>query len=154
MRKVFQNKVRKGEGDCCRAAIASLFDREYEEVPVFFPDETQGIELINFFDNEGYNPTFYNRREEECFFPGGRERPSILEVAKHDGGVNGYFYASVPSQTFEDTSHAVIVDTDLNIVHDPNPNQLCLKLKPEDVKKIITVGNWHINLDGKIIEEK
>lgn len=153
MKKVFQKIVCQGKGDCCKAAMASLFDKEYDEIPDFFPDTQQAFNVIKHFESQGYNPTYYNRREEGDLSPKGKRYPSINEVAKHDGGVGGYFYASVPSQTFEGVSHAVIVDTDLNIVHDPNPNQLALKLKPEDVIDIIVVGNWHIDLEGKIINE-
>jgi len=142
MKKVFQNRVCKGTGDCCRAVIASLFDKEMDEVPEFFPDRNQGIELLNYFESHGYNPTFYDRTEGGCLTPDEKRKyPSIEEVAKYDGGIGGYFYASVPSQTFDDVSHAVIVDTDLNVVHDPNPNQKCLNLKPEDVAQIIVIGN-------------
>lgn len=52
---------------------------------------------------------------------------------EYDGGINGFFFASVPSQTFKCVTHAVIINKDLKIVHDPNPNQLALKLKPEDI---------------------
>lgn len=65
---------------------------------------------------------------------------------------NGYFYATVPSQTFPDVSHAVIIDTELKVVHDPNPNQLALKLRPEDVIQVDTVkDDWYINTDGKFV---
>lgn len=45
-----------------------------------------------------------------------------------------------------------IVDIDLNIVHDPNPNQKALKLGPEDVVSVDTVkDDWHISVDGKLV---
>ncbi len=153
MKKVYQENVDKGNGDCARAVIASLFDKELHEVPEFKPDHNQGFELMKFFHSQGYDFCYVNRREDEHILDSGKSCPTIEEVAKFDGGINGYFYASVDSRTFEDTSHAVIVDINLNIVHDPNPNQLCLNLKPEDVKAIITVGNWHINLEGEFVRE-
>jgi len=154
MKKVLQEIVCQEEGDCCRAAIASLFDKSIDEVPRFFPDRDQTLSVIKYFEEQGYEPTFYNRRDKGDFTPDMKKQyPSIEEVAKYDGGVGGYFYASVPSQTFDGVSHAVIVDTDLNIVHDPNPNQLALNLKPKDVIDIVVVGNWHINLEGNFVED-
>lgn len=153
MKKVFQSKVCNKSGDCARAAIASVFGRELYEVPKFKPDHEQAFNIIKFFKENGYDPTYFNRREKGDITPSGKVVPSIEEVAKYDGGVNGYFYASVPSQTFENVTHAVVVDTDLNIVHDPNPNQLALNLEPKDVIDIIVVGKWHINLEGEFVEE-
>ena len=143
MKKILQENINKGSGDCARAVIASLFDKELHEVPEFHPDGSQLWEITKYFKSQGYGVTCYNRR------PG---LPSLEEVAKHDGGVNVLFYASVPSQTYENGSHAVVVDVDMNIVHDPNPNQLAMKLKPEDVVSIICVKNWIINSDGKIVD--
>ncbi len=147
LKKVFQTTVKRGSGDCARAAMATLFGKELDEMPQFFPDRNQALEIMNYFQGEGYEPTYFNRKFDDKKIT----KPTIEEVAKYDGGVNGYFYASVPSQTFEGGSHAVIVDIDLNIVHDPNPNQLALKLKPEDVVDIIVVGDWMIDLNGNIV---
>ena len=152
MKKTYQSKVCNVNGDCCRAVVASLFDKELHEVPEFKSDENQGYELMKFFDSQGYDYSYFNRRPEGYTLDSGVLCPTIEEVAKYDGGVNGYFYASVKSQTFENTTHAVVVDVDLNVVHDPNPNGLALKLKPEDVKGIITVKGWHINFDGEFVE--
>jgi len=33
---------------------------------------------------------------------------------------------SIKSKTFEESLHAVVVDKELNIIHDPNPNDICL----------------------------
>lgn len=57
----------------------------------------------------------------------------IKYIAEHDSGFNGYFIGIVKSQTYDKSTHAVIVDKNLNIIHDPNPNQLALKLTPADV---------------------
>lgn len=142
MKKVLQENVDKGSGDCARAAIASLFDKELNEVPEFFPDGSQLWEITKYFESQGYKAMCYNK------MPG---FPTLQEAAKHDGGVNGFFYASVYSQIYDDTSHAVIVDVDMNIVHDPNPNQLAMKLSPEDVESIIAVKDWYITKEGEFI---
>lgn len=139
MKKVFQERVSDVDGDCARAVIASLFDKELHEVPEFKPDASQGFEIMKYFKSQGYSYSCYNRRN-DC--------PSLEDAAKFDGGINGYFYASVKSQTFENTWHAVVVDIDLNVVHDPNPNGLALKLGPKDIDMIMPVTKWHISKDG------
>lgn len=150
MKKVFQTVVDKGRGNCMQAAIASLFEKELEEVPNFIEFKDSWWTLIDrFYMDNGYKHiTPFNIDE------GGKKRDLELvkNILKHDNGVNGYFYATVPSQTFKDVSHAVIVDTELRVVHDPNPNQLALKLKPEDVIQVDTVkDDWYINTDGEFV---
>ncbi len=152
MKKVYQTIVDKGHGNCMQAAIASLLDFDLDQVPNFIKfKEESSYRMNQFMKMFDYEMTFYDNRNIHPF-PDGRNCPSLEEVAKIDGGVNGLFYASVKSQSFKDVMHAVIVDMDMNIIHDPNPNQLALKLSPSDVEQIICVRDgWHINLDGKII---
>jgi len=133
--------------------MASLFDKELIDMPLFNPDGSQGLEVMKYFKDNGYDYGCFSRREKGHKLQSGVLCPTIEEAAKYDGGVNGYFYASVPSQTFEGITHAVVVDIELNVVHDPNPNELALKLKPEDVISIITTGGWHINFDGEFVDE-
>lgn len=148
MKKVFQTVVSKDNGNCMQAAIASLFDLDLNEVPNFIEFDKDGLgnaqyELLKFLRSKGLDYCHINRSSKRDF-------EELKRIAKFDGGVNGYFYATVPSQTFENIGHAVVVDTDLNIVHDPNPNQLALKLKPEDVEGIVTVTSYVIGKTGKI----
>lgn len=147
MKKVFQRIICNGKGDCARAAIASLFDEEYDNVPDFGNEsedyETSQANLIRkYFESKGYDHISYvNRHPNDTI-------EWFKYVLRYDGGINGLFYASVPSQTFPDTSHAVIVNTELEIVHDPNPNGLALLLGPEDVESVLTVSNFLMDKNG------
>lgn len=147
MTKVFQQRVNQGDGDCAQAALASLFDLCYEEVPDFVSNHVNvnmNSAICKWFRDKGHHPCYMNRLPEED--PG-----RLISIAKFDGGIDGYFYASVKSQTFKSGSHAVIVDTDLNVVHDPNPNQLALNLRPEDVYDILTVSDFYVDVDGQFV---
>jgi hypothetical protein len=147
MKKIFQTIIDKDHGNCMQAAIASLLDLELNEVPNF-------IEFKNDFNNttigwlskKGYSPTYIHkyRHDEEM----------LKRIALFDGGVNKYFYAIVPSQTYKDTSHAVVVDINLNVVHDPNPNQLALLLKPKDVEGILILKDIVIGKTGKLFTKE
>jgi len=162
MKKILQTVVDKGKGNCMQAAVASLFEKELEEVPNFKEfdgrEDTNGhMELYKYMKKFGYY--YSTRRVQKHNFELKKDFPPTDEelefTKKCDGGVNGYFYASVPSQTFDDVNHAVIVDTELNIVHDPNPNQRALKLGPKDVIDVISCNDhWHIDLDKNIIDER
>ncbi len=145
MKKVYQSNVSSDCGDCARAAIASLFDMELLDVPDFLGNHDtipMGLAIMNFHNDRGYKSGYMNRSE----------KPTLQEIAKYDGGVNGYFYAAVDSRTFEGGSHAVIVDVNLNVVHDPNPNGRCLELNPEDIVQILTTKGFIINSDGNFID--
>lgn len=149
MKKVYQTIVDQGNGNCLQATTASILDLELKDVPHFLEfGDKWFIEYWNFFKGHGYDVTEFGAMR--------TKKPTIKEVMKHDGGINGFFVATVYSQTFNDgTTHSVIVDLDLNIVHDPNPNQLALKLEPKDVLSVVMLSSgWHINTDGNIIEEK
>ena len=160
MKPVFQTVVNQGNGNCMQAATASILDLELYQVPNFIEylnsDKTNPhFELMKFLNGLGYD---YSIWTSSYRVEGGLELKQSTEFTKEvlraDGGVNGYFYASVKSQTFDDTSHAVVIDKNMKIVHDPNPNQLSLKLNENDILDIVTCcSNWHIDIDGKLIIE-
>ena len=125
MKKVYQTRISNVDGDCSRAVVASLFDLGLCDVPDFVREhhlKPMNVEVVKFFRASGFNMGYI------------KNSPGLVI----DGcGVNGYFYAIVMSKTFEDTRHAVIIDSDLVIVHDPNPNGLCLGLCGDDILYIL-----------------
>lgn len=137
MIKVFQNKVSEIDGDCMRAVVASLLEKNINDVPNFIEHrEACYIKMDEHLMKLGYDPFFIYDHDYTT--------EQMIELAKLCGGVNGYFYASVPSQTYKDGSHAVVVDVNLNIVHDPNPNQKALSLKPSDVQYLLIMRDIKI----------
>jgi len=146
VKKVYQSKVSNVHGDCARAVVASLFELRLREVPKFFPDDQQAYKLLKYFQSRGYNPSVFGRK-----LPGDKG-PTLKEVAKFDGGVNGYFYGSVSSQTY-DCMHAVVLDKNLNVVHDPNPNGMCLGMGGDYVIDIWTMDDWIIDLNGNFVND-
>lgn len=153
MNKVYQTVVDPGKGNCMQAAIASLFNKELNEVPNFIElGDEWFLSMDKYYRDNGYpdvTPFHINRGSKK------REVEFVKTVLKHDQGVNGFFYAVVPSQTFKGVTHAVIVDTNLNIVHDPNPNGKALELGPRDVISVDTVReDWHISIDGELVIKK
>lgn len=149
MKKVYQEIIDKGKGDCARAAIASLFELELHEIPNFIELHSdkypQSLHIIEFMENRGYSPSFVNRQFHETI-------DEFKKILYFDGGINGYFYASVPSQTFSGSSHAVIIDKDMNIVHDPNPNHKALGLNSEYIINVLTVTDFYIDTDGFFVK--
>ena len=123
MIKVYQTRISNTDGNCAQATIASLLNLKLKDVPDFVRNhhiKPMNTEIIKFLKSKGFN-TQYSKP------------PKVIR----DKGINGYFYAIVRSQTFNNTQHAVVIDKNLNIVHDPNPNGKCLKLKPTDIVQIL-----------------
>jgi len=143
MKKVFQTIIDSDHGNCMQAVIASLLDLNLDQVPNFI-EEDGCISLYEFMNNHGYHvcTIMREKRKDSTNF--------LSQIAKFDGGIKGYLYASIPSQTFENTTHAVVVDLDLNIVHDPNPNQRALALTPDDIESILITKDMVIGKTDKL----
>lgn len=125
--------------------MASLFEMDIDEVPDFKGGEGKWYHmLMDFYKKMGYlNVTPHMVRKDNISL--------TLEVLDYDGGIGGYFEATVPSQTFEGVMHSVVINKKMEVVHDPNPNQLALNLSPVDIVSIDTVREgWYIS-DGKFV---
>lgn len=143
MKKVYQTIVDKDKGNCMQAVVASLFEVDLNNVPDFlnFGDDWFW-EFLYYFRDKGYKPSYIYKNKNY----------DLKDVAIFDGGVNGYFYASVPSATFDGLTHAVVVNMDLNVVHDPNPNGKALNIEPNDVKAIVATNDFLIGTNGEFIK--
>jgi len=146
MKKIYQTIIDKGHGNCMQATIASIFDLTLDEVPNF-------IELdCNWFNVMGQ--MYIDRGYDLCCFNPQRDIEQTKEVLAVDKGVNGYWVATVNSIYFGGSiTHSVIIDKDLNVVHDPNPNNKGHVYKVEDILAIDVCGKsqWYIDIDGKLI---
>jgi hypothetical protein len=131
MNKVYQEIVDKDNGDCWPAVIASLLDLELKQVPHFNMYNGRWWSVYHdFLKQHGYREieTLYN----ECAsimnwkprYPSVSKKYSF-HALKDYKGIDGYFYATVHSPKYSKLHgmhylHAVVIDHDFNIVHDPN----------------------------------
>lgn len=114
-----------------QAAIASLFELEYEQVPDFKSlKEGWHNALFQLCEDCKYEleGTIHNIAYQDYKYPdnSGRKNKDRMPDIKEMPGIKGLFYASVLSPRFYNSSdnvpvtHAVIIDKNFNIVHDPN----------------------------------
>lgn len=125
MKKVYQTIVDPNHGNCMQAAFASLFDKDLEEVPNFIElDDTWFNTMCEFIESQGYSVegTVYNNAEVY----------DLKEIVNEYTGVNGLFYAGVHSPKYhaQGGTHAVLVDKEMNIVFDPNPEYANIEAYP------------------------
>lgn len=138
MNKVYQTIVDKGHGNCMQAVIASLLELPLEEVPHFleFGDHwfsemhkclnAHGYDYDGMIHNKYYNQLWQTKAD--CFKEPKYHRPSLMTPKRlyREEGIKGYFFASILSPKYfswgerSDIHHAVVIDKDYNIVHDPN----------------------------------
>lgn len=122
---MYQRIVDPGNGDCLKAAIASLMDEDYENVPHFISfGERWWSELYSYLKLKGYRGKIdlYN----PVIWPDTLPEWSLARLKEFEG-IDGVFYATVcspkynPNGELSGVTHAVLVDSDFNVVHDPNP---------------------------------
>lgn len=138
MKKVFQTIIDPKHGNCMQAVFASLFDDELDNVPNFIEMDSWHDSMMSYVKSKGYEykGMLHNKKwvtlcqptttgvfsEAKWYAPGIMNKTNL----KKHGGVDGLFYAGVCSpKLFTWTglgTHAVIIDKDFNIVHDPNIN--------------------------------
>lgn len=148
MIKVYQTIVDREHGNCMQAAIASLFELSLDKVPHFLEYRDKWFETFYAFVREQeyeFDGTLYNYNQwriinKRLKRPTAKGLRTKLNKIKKMAGVDGYFYASVYSLKYYDVNdnppitHAVIIDKNLNIVHDVNPNNAGVVSYPESKK--------------------
>lgn len=140
MTPVYQTIVDKELGDCIRAVIATLLDKSIINVPHFLEFKDNWYEeLEEYLAKEGYKAgcNLYNKNYirllhpiDSCFEKEKFYKPAMLNKTnlKKEESINGYYFASVLSPGYfnykdgiNSHTHAVVIDSNFNIVHDPNP---------------------------------
>lgn len=111
---VDQEIVDKGYGDCLRACYASLLGLPIDAVPNFIRHEQRWFLVLNqFLWTCGWN------------FAGTgwwyRDRP---RTPRYEESIRGFLKASVDSRVYKGGSHAVIINCNGLVVHDPSPYKL------------------------------
>lgn len=134
MKKIYQKISSPENGDCLKAAIASLFEEDYDNVPHFIETDSWFENLRIYCLEKGYkfeeilhnkNWSMLQSPTYGCFNV--EKWEDSLLMSKHNmetrGGINGLFLATVLSPnyfTFKNiATHAVLIDKGFNIVHDP-----------------------------------
>ena len=150
MKKVYQKIIDKGNGDCVRAAVTSMMDLEYNDVPDMAPNTgNQAGILMDFMRSNGYHyeGTLFNRKYNILYYANQLEYCkgnyklvddcliSVETMSKYKG-INGLFLAAVLSPNYTAPMygiwghHQVICDSELNVVFDPSPDYVDIERYP------------------------
>jgi hypothetical protein len=144
MYKIYQTIIDKDYGNCMQAAVASLFELSLNDVPNFnLLGQDWFREFYALIKKHGYDydGCLYNYNKYRII----NKRKGLSTVhlktrfnkIKQMKGVKGYFFASVYSPKYYNSNedpaitHAVIIDKNLNIVHDVNPKNTNIISYPE-----------------------
>ena len=138
MKKVFQTIIDPRKGNCMQAVFASVFELELDQVPNFIEmGEEWFSEIQEFVKTQGHKHVadLYNGNEV-------LEEFHIKQICNYTG-VNGLFIATVGSPKYyksHGSTHVVVVNKKLEIIHDPSPLYQEIKDYPESE----TIGNHGI----------
>lgn len=108
---VDQEILDKGYGDCLRACYASLLRLPIDAVPNFIRHKHRWFLVLQQF--------LYSCGWEFC--GSGHQHKGTLNMPVYEDSVNGLLRASVHSRVFEGGTHAVVINCDGLVIHDPSP---------------------------------
>jgi len=137
MKPVYQTVVDKDIGNCMQAAVASLLELRLDEVPNFIDyvceEDTSKwlLKFMDFMEAKGYEVE--GTRE---LAPNKEETYADL---REEFLIQGCIYASVKSRSFARGFHAVLINSEGIVVHDPNPSKAHLGV---DVVKSEELYYW------------
>lgn len=135
MKKVFQTIHGQGKGNCLPAVIASLLEISIEDVPHFNDDKNWKQSLSDFLNSKGYevldelfntsSALLYKSQDWNDWYYENVDCVNRMELLKDYDGIDGLFYAGIVSPGYYKVDldkpplHAIVVDKNYNIVHDP-----------------------------------
>lgn len=131
MIKVDQNNVNKGNGNCMQAVLASLFEVNLSDAinVMDYPDPGWHIPFMEWVESVGYSYIGVMNsadKKDETY-------SDLLNLES----VRDHFYGVVPSRNFEGVTHAVVINRNGVVVHDPNPDRKWLGVDVVDSGDLI-----------------
>jgi len=119
----------KYRGDCMRAVVASLLDLERDAVPHFkiLSDDVWWPVMYSFFLAHGWKYS-------------GMGSFKRGEIPEESDSIDGYFYASVNSRNFDNVGHALVMDVNGIVVHDPSPHK---NFQDENIIESGALVDWY-----------
>jgi hypothetical protein len=132
VKPVNQTIVSLEEGDCTRASLASILELPIDAVPNFMRFGAKWFTIfwpfIRALGYEYYGTGWVKSKEKPCG-----------HILSKSPSIKGYVIASVPSKTFPDIGHSVVMNLKGIVVHDPNPNKAWEGI---NVKKSRELQHW------------
>ncbi len=119
MIKIYQTIIDPEIGDCHRACVASLFELPLDCIPNFL--HLVHLKQMKFW-NLYYDFMRWFNYDLLHFTKSQIDKGILNEIEYEKDGISGYFIATVNSQSFQGKKHSVIINKNLEIMHDPNPN--------------------------------
>ena len=135
MIRVGQTVTDKNNGTCMQAVLASLFEKPLSET----------INIMEYPENEWYLPFLEwvdnnTNYQYEGVINAHDDKSQTLKALNSMYAIDGFYYGVVPSKNFDGVTHAVIIDRNGIVQHDPNPDE-----KWQDVN-VVESGDliyWH-----------
>ncbi len=145
MKQVYQQILSSKNGDCMKATMCSLLELQYDSVCNFveYGDWWQRMEAVLNENGYKWGTRFHNEKQMDLFNPTDCFRPfpqlaegfRLIDIKPEDT-IDGFLFGSVlsphhfNSQNLNAGLHMVVIDTNCNIVFDPNPEYAAIDHYP------------------------
>lgn len=146
MKRIYQNIIDPNLGNSLQAAVASIVEKEIFYVPNFaeYGNAWRGM-LHGFFKGHGVSINFVKVSD---------NRNKTKKLLRRGIPIDGAFLACVPDSCFKDRTHAVLIDRDGYVIHDPNPNQNWLGVNVRETCDLKYFYDNQVVNDGARIKPK
>lgn len=145
MTPVDQTIVAIEDGDCTRACLASIIELPIDAVPNFMRFGAGWFRIFSHFlmslDYEFLGTGWVKSKDRPCG-----------HILSKSPNIKGYVIASVPSRSFPNSGHSVVMNLKGLVVHDPNPNKAWQNinvLKSKELQCWMMIGKVKKSKKGK-----
>jgi hypothetical protein len=130
-KKVYQTIFNQTQGNCMQACVATLLNKNLNDVPNFICLPDWRASMVSFFKSQGYElkkETYWCSDSYAQLRDHGINSVTPVDMKLDpDFSVDGVYMAVVFSPKFfkdgvyDGNLHQILCDGDCNIIHDPNP---------------------------------
>lgn len=118
MKPIDQTDISKDSGTCMQAVLASLFERPLSETinVMDYQEEDWHIPFMEWIDKS-------TKYQYAGVVNAHSDKAQTLNALNSMYAVGGFYYGVVPSRNHDGVTHAVIIDRQGIVRHDPNPDK-------------------------------
>ncbi len=118
MKKIDQTLICGDKGNCMQATLSTLFGKELSET----------INVMDYCQNSWFDALLEWLDKSTDYIYSGvvnahEDSAETIKALQSIYAINGLFYGAVKSKNFKGETHAVIIDRNGVVIHDPNPDR-------------------------------
>ena len=117
------NKIYQNSNNCLQCCISTIYDYNLNNIPDFSKNPIKWINKLKTFFKKEFDINVYFEYN--------------INNLSNEKLLNNYFICVIPSIYIKDGSHAVVIDENLNIIHDPNNDNYLYSYSKQNIIYVI-----------------